>query len=60
MKGRHVDDVVKPASTRLQGSLEISECQTDLSLEVRLGRAVAATADLTDTNRRSSDLIAAE
>ena len=47
VKGRHVDDVVKPASTRLQGRLEIGECQTDLGLEVRLWRAIAATADLT-------------
>jgi hypothetical protein len=47
MKGRHVNDIVKPASTRLQGRLEIGECQADLSLKVRLGRAIAATADLT-------------
>lgn len=47
MKSRHVDDIVKPASTRLQGSLKIGECQTGLSLKVRLGRAIAATADLT-------------
>ncbi|HSJ04550.1 MAG TPA: hypothetical protein VK956_18920 [Verrucomicrobium sp.] len=42
MKGRHVDDIVKPASTSLQGRLEIGECQTDLSLKVRVGRAIAA------------------
>jgi hypothetical protein len=47
MKGRHVDDIVKPASTRLQGRLEIGECQVDLNLKVRLGRAIAATTDLT-------------
>jgi hypothetical protein len=31
----------------LQRRFEIGECQTDLSLEVRLGRAIPATADLT-------------
>jgi hypothetical protein len=47
MKGRHIDDIVKPASTRLQGRLKIGECQANLSLKVRFGRAIAATANLT-------------
>ncbi|MNF11104.1 hypothetical protein D3C80_2122370 [compost metagenome] len=47
MKGRYVDDIVKPAPTRFQGRFEVGECQTDLSLKVRLGRAIATTADLT-------------
>src|SRR5262245_8692783 len=47
VKGRHVDDVVKPAAASSQCRLEIGECQTDLSLKVRLWRAIAATADLT-------------
>jgi hypothetical protein len=46
MKGRHIDDIVKPTSTRSQGRLKIGECQTDLSLKVRLRRAIAATADV--------------
>lgn len=46
MKGRHVDDIVEPASRRLQGRLEIGEGQTNLSLEVRLRRTIAAAADL--------------
>jgi hypothetical protein len=54
MKGRHVDDIVKPASTCFKGRLEISECQTDLNLKVRLGRAIATTADLT---RREQEII---
>lgn len=47
MKGRHVDDIVEPAPCRLQRRLKIVEGQTDLSLEVRFGRAIDATADLT-------------
>ncbi len=46
MEGRHVDDVIQSAATRLQGGLKIGECETDLRLEVWLGSAVAAASDL--------------
>lgn len=46
MEGCHVDDVVEAATTCLEGRLQVGEGQAHLCLEIRLGRAIAAAADL--------------